>query len=374
MTRTKRQQLEDLYRKKQITRAEYRRRLRQSAFDRDLEKLKPGEYSRMSTAIEARQDPQWLAKSFIAQMGAIFSPQDFEDVKVADLFTLFPTENQLFKTEFTMSPDANGVMAFSVYKSMNSQIQVHLGCATFGGLLYYPSGPNGEDINVFAYTDTLAFNYGWRLVGQSMEVSYEGTTLADSGVAVSCFMPPLVTSGISPVTTYAALASYDWSKTAPLRDGLYEVSLPVCAKQMTEFKAFQTTVGNGHGWMAYAAEGVNYSGTYPNAEARIRVVVYTLIEQTAIVPYASGSVGPGAGGFPLHPATAAVVQSASRHLVKRHAHHGSGWSFSSMMGKLGGWLEDEGAELLSEALPEVKKIAGSIAKSGLKSLPALLAM
>jgi hypothetical protein len=360
-----------LLRDGKIDKEEYNRRSAQRAISRATAGMAGRRGAALRDSLLERLDRDYFHKSFVANLGAIFSPQDFEGVKVYDPLMLVPSDSQLFKTEFTVAPSATGSFSLAISASMKEVCTVFDGVVRFLGLSYYPLGPNGSIINVFKYTEASAMTLCYRSVGQSVIVSYEGSTLNDSGSVAWTSVPQWRNPSITPLTTYSDIASYDYAKTGPARETMYMVSLPCGSGAMQATSEPQYVRGEGWQGLRIAGEALQVSGTYPATEARLRVVVYNLFEVFSVDPFVSGTIGSPYD----HPQAAVAAHQAAAHIIKKHSSHGSGLDFGSVLRTAGSWAAKEGASMLKSYGPSLKKYALEMAKDAVAAAPlALMAL
>lgn len=269
-----------------------------------------------------RENPRWLADSWSSYVGRMLAPQDFADTGgVVDLMSIGSTDTQLFKTEFTVAPDTNGLVVIEIHKSANNLVVIPNGVATFQGLLYYSGGPNTAKFDVYKWTGTDAIVSSFRAVGISLRVTFEGDTLTDGGaLAVSSFPPYSATATPTPPATYDEVAGYSDSYTGAARDGCYQPMIPF-SRKFSEEQSWDSNPDTTSEFITFVASGINVTGVYPNNLPRFRVVVNTLFELYSVTPYLVGSSHGGVASIP-HPMGAPVGAHVARKLVKHKKHNG----------------------------------------------------
>lgn len=370
----KQRELQSKLARGEITRAEYNRRLHQSMVSRQEDVAlydDPARRSALYTSsivskstkgnramirrIESRTEAEWLARSTANWVGSMLNPAMFES-DLPDLFSIGPMDLTLFKTEFTVAPNSSGDIQLNISKGVKEVVEVVQGVATFGGLQYYTGGPNGRAFDCYKWADTDNITSAYRIVGESATVTFEGSTLVDSGMAAIACLPPYFPSSTPlPPVTYDQISSYDYSTSRAVRNDMYQPLFPFDTVQACNLHEWGNVIGTTDPSIAYAAEGINYAGTFPNNERRIRVVVYQLVELCSVTPYTSGGRR-GASGTPYHPQTVAlgqhIIGKLHEHHKSRHGHH---WNIGKAITKLGGTLLNEGVEqmggLAKKALP-----------------------
>jgi hypothetical protein len=349
MSPIKVERLDKLLKKGTITKDEYNRRRAQQGIAAASAGLVGRRGASMRDSLMERLDKDYFIKSFMANLGAIFAPQDNEGVKVYDPLTLVPSDSQLYKSEFTMAPNDTGELCFSVIPSMKSLVTVHAGTARFGGSSYYPGATDVFDCYKFASISVTAVAY--RTVGTSILVTYEGSTLNDSGSLAWASFPSWRNTALTKPVTYSTVASYDYAHTGPARDAHYAPWMPTSTQSMTNFNSPTDVRSDLYGSVTFAAEAINVNGAFPTCDARLRVVVYSLFEVCSVDPMISGTVG-----SPFeHPLAANAAHHAAAHIMRVHKSSGNNFSWKNVLGTVAKWAVKEGSTLLKSYAPAVKK-------------------
>jgi hypothetical protein len=350
MSPIKVERLDKLLKKGTITKDEYNRRRAQQGMAAASAGLVGRRGASMRDSLMERLDKDYFVKSFMANLGAIFAPQDNEGVKVYDPLTLVHSDSQLYKSEFTMAPNDTGELCFSVLPSMKSLVSVHSGTARFGGSSYYPGG-TASVFDCYKYTSISETAVAYRTVGTSILVTYEGSTLNDSGSLAWASFPSWRNTTLTKPVTYSTVASYDYAHTGPARDAHYATWLPGSG-QTTKALVSPTDVRSDlYGSVTFAAEAINVNGSFPACDARLRVVIYSLYEVFSVDPMISGTVG---SAFD-HPLAANAAHHAAAHIIRTHKSSGSNFSWKNILGTVSKWAVKEGSSLLKSYAPTIKK-------------------